>query len=81
MFSIKSEIDMDEMDAARRVASPFLKERGRVRLGLRQVASNSFAKWCSSARIPLILFLSPSARGEATKRTRVGICGACFHEK
>ena len=27
------------------------------------------------------LFLSPSARGEATKRPRVGICGARFHEK
>ena len=23
----------------------------------------------------------PSARGEATKRPRVGICGASFHEK
>jgi hypothetical protein len=30
---------------------------------------------------PLTLFLSPSARGEATKRSRVGICGARFYEK
>jgi hypothetical protein len=54
---------------------------GRVRLGLRQLVLNSFSKWYSSARRPLTLFLSPSAREQATKRTRVGICGARVHEK
>ncbi len=64
------DIAMDEIYAARRVASPFLKERGRVRLRLRQVALNSFAKWHSSAPRPLTLFLSPSVKGEATEYTR-----------
>ena len=51
---------------------------GRVRF--RHAALN-ISKWYSSTRRPLTLFLSPSARGEATKRSRVGICGARFHEK
>src|SRR4029077_8601404 len=62
------------------VASPFLKERGRVRLGLglRQIALNSFAKWHSSAPRPLTSFSSPSARGEATDHPRFAVhCGHC----
>jgi hypothetical protein len=80
MFSINSEVDMDEVDAAHGVASPFLKERGRVRLGLglRQVALNSFAKWHSSDPRPLTLVLSPSVKGEATDYTRFAAhCGHC----
>jgi hypothetical protein len=57
-----------------------LKGEGKVRVGLRQVAL-ILANWHSSARTLLTLFLSPSARGEATKRARAGICGARFHER
>ena len=80
MLSINSDIDVDEVDAAHRGRLALLKGEGKVRVGLRQVAL-IIANWHSSARTPLTLFLSPSARGEATKRTRVGICGARFHEK
>jgi hypothetical protein len=76
MFSTNSGIDVDEVNAARRVASPFLKERGR--LGLWQVALNSVAKWDSSVPRPLTLVLSPSVKGEATDHTRFAAhCGHC----
>src|SRR5947207_12101868 len=60
------------------VASPFIRERGRV--PSRHAALN-ILKWYSSARTPLTLILSPSEKGEATKRTRVGICGTRVHKK
>jgi hypothetical protein len=64
------------------VASPFIRERGRVRVRIRlRHAALNISKWYSSARRPLTLVLSRSARGEATKRPRVGICGARFLEK
>src|SRR4029077_1547222 len=60
------------------VASSFLTERGRVRLGLRQVALNGFAKWHLSAPRPLALVLSPSVKGEATDHPRFAVhCGHC----
>jgi hypothetical protein len=69
---------MDEVDATRKGHLAFFKGEGRVRLGLRQVGLNSFAKWHSSAPRPLTLVLSPSVKGEATDHTRFAAhCAHC----
>ena len=80
MFSTNSDIDIDEVHAASRGRLALHKGEGRVRLGLRQVALNGFAKWHSSARRPLTLFLSPSVKGEATKRPSLIIHCARFKD-
>lgn len=66
-----------EMRETRLGRLAFHKGEGRLRLGLRQVAL-IIANWRSLGRRPLTLFLSPFARREATKRTRVGMCDARF---
>jgi len=68
------------MKCARRagVASPFLKERGRGRLGPRQVAWGQLREVAFAGSKTLPLVLSPPAKGEATDHPRFAVlCGHC----
>jgi hypothetical protein len=82
MFSTNSGVETPEMRGTRLGRLALHKGEGEGE-GERPVPAPplNISKWYSLARRPLTLFLSPFARGEATKRTRVGICDALFHEK
>ena len=80
MFSTNTGVETNGMRGTRSGRLGLHKGEGEGEVRFRPAAFN-ISKSYSSARIPLTLFLSPSARGEATKRTRVGIRGARFHDK
>jgi hypothetical protein len=80
MFSTNTGVKTNGMHGTGSGRLALHKGEGRVRVRFPGRRLEHF-EWYSSARIPLTLVLSPSARGEATKRTHVGICGARFHEK
>ena len=69
-FSTNSDIDMDEVDAARRGRLAFFKGEGRVRLGLRQVALNICEVVFFGSKTPHLSPL-PFCKGRSDKNARV----------